>query len=140
MSEKGEKGASEEGRLLIEEIFYVGAGGFLGANARYWLGGWISDRYGAVFPYATLVINITGSFILGLFITLITERYIAPPALRLAVAIGFVGAYTTFSTFEYETLALLRSGSLLRALLNVVLSVVAGFIAVWLGARLARFL
>lgn len=115
-------------------------GGFLGANARYWLGGWISSRYGTAFPYATVVINVTGSFVLGLFMALITARYIAPPALRLAVAIGFVGAYTTFSTFEYETLALVNSGSLLRALLNVVLSVVSGFIAVWLGTRLAQLL
>jgi len=130
----------EEGRSLIEKVFYVGVGGFAGANARYWLGGWISDRYGAAFPYATLVINVTGSFILGLFMALTTERYIAPPGLRLIVAIGFVGAYTTFSTFEYETLALASSGSLLRALLNIVLSVVAGFVAVWLGARLGRFL
>ena len=130
----------EEGRALIETIFYVGIGGFLGANARYWLGGWISGRYGTAFPYATLVINVSGSFILGLFMTLITERYVAPPALRLVVAIGFVGAYTTFSTFEYETLALVNSGSLLRALLNVVLSMVAGFAAVWLGTRLAQLL
>ncbi|OGG55430.1 MAG: camphor resistance protein CrcB [Candidatus Handelsmanbacteria bacterium RIFCSPLOWO2_12_FULL_64_10] len=125
---------------MVERIIYVGIGGFIGANARYWLGGWISNRYGSTFPYATLVINITGSFILGLFMALITERYIAPPGLRLIVAIGFVGAYTTFSTFEYETLALASSGSLLRALLNIVLSVVAGFVAVWLGARLGRFL
>jgi len=118
----------------------VGIGGFIGANTRYWLGGWISNRYGATFPYATLVINVTGSFVLGLFMALITERYIAPPGLRLIVAIGFEGAYTTFSTLEYETLALASSGSLLRALLNIVLSVVSGFVAVWIGARLGRFL
>ena len=60
--------------------------------------------------------------------------------MRLALPIGFIGAYTTFSTFEYETFALLSSGSMARALLNVVLSVVVGFLAVWLGARLGRFL
>ena len=134
------KALCPRGGILIEKIFYVGVGGFVGANARYWLGGWISNRYGAAFPYATFVINVTGSFILGLFMTLITERYIAPSGLSLVVAIGFVGAYTTFSTFEYETFALVRSGSLLMALLNVVLSVVAGFVAVWLGARLGQFL
>ena len=92
------------------------------------------------FPFGTFVINITGSFILGLFMTLATERYVLPPAVRLMVPIGFVGAYTTFSAFEYETFALMRTGSFLMALLNVVLSVVAGFVAVYLGARLGRFL
>src|SRR5262249_50937923 len=95
----------EAGMALTEEtlqrIGWVGLGGFLGANARYWLGGWVAERWGTDFPWATFVINISGSFILGLFMTLITERYAFPhaPTLRLVVAIGFVGAYTTFSTF-----------------------------------------
>ena len=117
---------------------WVGLGGFLGANARYWLGGWIAERFGTQFPWGTFVINVTGSFILGLFATLITQRIIAAPHWRLLVAIGFVGAYTTFSTFEYETLTLAESGSMLRAIANVVFSVLAGFFAVWLGVKLAR--
>ena len=117
---------------------WVGLGGFLGANARYWLGGWIAERFGTKFPWGTFVINVTGSFILGLFATLITQRIIAAPHWRLLVAIGFVGAYTTFSTFEYETLTLAESGSMLRAIANVVFSVLAGFFAVWLGVKLAR--
>jgi len=120
------------------KILWVGLGGFLGANTRFWLGGWIAQRYGTAFPWGTFVINVTGAFILGLFSTLITERIIAAPNLRLLVAIGFVGAYTTFSTFEYETLTLAENGAFLRAVANIVFSVLAGFLAVWLGAKLAR--
>ncbi len=122
---------------LIKTL-WVGLGGFLGANARFWLGGWIAQRFGTQFPWGTFVINISGAFILGLFATVVSERVIAAPYWRLLVAIGFVGAYTTFSTFEYETLTLTESGALLRAIANVVFSVLAGFLAVWLGAKIAR--
>lgn len=123
---------------VLTKICWIGLGGFLGANARYWLGGWIAQRYGTLFPWGTFVVNISGSFILGLFVAVISERVIVPPYLRLLVAIGFVGAYTTFSTFEYETLALAERGSLFIALMNIVASVIAGFIAVWIGMKLGR--
>ncbi len=116
----------------------VGIGGFAGANARYWLGGWVSNRWGTAFPYATFVINVSGSFVLGLFMATVTGRFIVHPNWRLIIAIGFVGAYTTFSTFEYETMGLMEVGSVRRALLNAVGSLVAGFIAVWLGARIGQ--
>ncbi|MEI7832965.1 MAG: fluoride efflux transporter CrcB, partial [bacterium] len=90
------------------------------------------------FPWGTFVINISGCFILGLFATIVSERVIPAPQLRLLVSIGFVGAYTTFSTFEYETLRLAEGGSMLRALANILASVLVGFLAVWLGAKLAR--
>ena len=120
------------------DLWWVGLGGFFGSNLRYLVGAWAARRFGPEFPWGTLLINISGSFILGLFSTFVAERIPAPPQLRLLVAIGFVGAYTTFSTFEYETWRLVESGSLMRALANVVGSVVAGFIAVVIGARLAR--
>ena len=122
------------------DLLWVGLGGFIGANARYLVGYWAAQRYGTAFPWGTFLINVSGSFILGLFTTLVTERFSAPPQLRLLIAIGFVGAYTTFSTFEYETLQLAGSGSLLRAFANAGGSLVAGFLAVWIGARLARLL
>jgi fluoride exporter len=127
---------------VLHKVWWVGFGGFLGANARYWLGGWVQERWGSAFPWGTFVINISGSFILGLFLTLVTERYALPsaPTLRLVVAIGFVGAYTTFSTFEFETLALVSSGVWLRALGNALGSLLAGFAAVWLGVLLGRLL
>jgi len=126
----------------MQRIGWVGLGGFLGANARYWLGGWIQSRWGTAFPWATFVINITGSFVLGLFVTLITERFALRHALslRLVIAIGFVGAYTTFSTFELETLALVETATWLRAFANAFGSLFAGFVAVWLGVLLARVL
>jgi CrcB protein len=126
----------------LERIGWVGLGGFLGANARYWLGAWIQDRWGAAFPWSTFVINLSGSFVLGLFLTLLTERFAAPnpAALRLLVAVGFVGAYTTFSTFEFETLALVETATWLRAFANAFGSLFLGFVAVWLGVLLGRLL
>lgn len=126
----------------IQKTCWVGIGGFLGANARYWLGGWIQDRWGAAFPWSTFFINITGSFILGLFVTLITERFTlrSVASLRLLIAIGFVGAYTTFSTFEFETLMLVETSAWIRAFANAFGSLIAGFLSVWLGVILARIL
>ena len=116
---------------------YVGIGGFFGAIARYWVDGWISTRYRGDFPLATFVINVSGSFVLGLFMALATGRIAVDPRLRLFAAVGFVGAYTTFSTFEYETERLASSGGALLAWANVALSVGAGFLAVWIGSRIA---
>lgn len=118
----------------------VAAGGALGAVLRYYLGGSVLARTAAPFPTATFVINITGSFILGIFLTLSTERLNIGPHLKLAVAVGFVGAYTTFSTFEYETARLAEEGDFALALLNVVLSVVVGFAAVFGGIYTARLI
>lgn len=116
----------------------VGIGGFFGAVARYGIDRWISLRMGALFPYGTLVINVSGSFILGFFATTVTERFVVHPHWRLLIAVGFVGAYTTFSTFGYETHKLMEEGSVGLALLNIFLSVAAGLIAVRLGIVLGR--
>ena len=116
----------------------VAAGGALGAMLRYFIGGTVFARTLTPFPLATFIINVTGSFIVGFFLTLATERMQLSPQLRLAVAVGFVGAYTTFSTFEYETIRLLEEGRFIHAVLNVILSVGVGFIAVWGGIALAR--
>jgi fluoride exporter len=122
----------------LTKYLAVAAGGALGSALRYYLGGSALARAAAPFPTATFVINVTGSFILGFFLTLATERMNVSPHLRLAVAVGFVGAYTTFSTFEYETIRLVEEGRLIHAVLNVVLSVAVGFLAVWGGIALAR--
>ena len=114
-------------------IWWVGLGGFLGANARYLLGGFISERWGMDFPLGTFVINVTGSFILGFFMAYMQDRSWLEPRARLLFAVGFVGAYTTFSTFEYETMRLLQQGELMLASLNVFGSLLCGTIAVFAG-------
>jgi CrcB protein len=126
----------------VQSSLWVGLGGFLGANARYWLGVWITARWGTSFPWATFVINISGSFILGLLLALVLERTGMPraPVIRLVVAVGFIGAYTTFSTFELETFTLASAGSIARAAANAFGSLAAGFLAVWLGVWLGRAL
>lgn len=116
----------------------IGAGGFVGAITRYILAVWIGQRWGRIFPLGTFIINITGSFLIGLLMTLMAERFIENPQWRLFLVVGFLGAYTTFSTFEYETGALLKDGEWLYASVNVIGSVFAGFIALKLGEVIAK--
>jgi len=114
-------------------------GGALGTYARYALGRWINSQpWAEGFPYGTLVINVTGSFILGLASVVILER-LRPEyqPLYLLVGTGFCGGYTTFSTFEWETFKLVRDGSWWPALWNVLASVLVGFVGVVLGVALA---
>ena len=116
----------------------IGVGGFVGAITRYILAVWIGQRWGRSFPLGTFIINITGSFLIGLLMTLFTERFTANPQWRLLLVVGFLGAYTTFSTFEYETGALLKDSEWLIAGLNVIGSVFVGFLALKLGETIAK--
>lgn len=111
----------------------IGIGGFLGAIARYVVSAWIGQRWGRSFPLGTFAINVSGSFLIGLLMSLFTERFMVNPQWRLFLTVGFLGAYTTFSTFEYETGSLLRDGEWLVAALNIGVSVVAGFAALKIG-------
>jgi CrcB protein len=122
----------------MNKYLIIGIGGFIGSIARFWLGTYMGDRMGTRFPYGTFIINLTGSFLVGFVITVLTERTHWSPNWRYLVPIGFIGAYTTFSTFEYETFRSVQDGELLMAGLNVILSVVIGFIAVWLGVITGR--
>lgn len=128
-------------KLLINSLA-VGAAGFVGAVARYLLilvcGRWFAPT--TSFPVGTLIVNLSGSFILGWFATLAAARANFPETLRLAVATGFVGAYTTFSTFALETDQLVRHSSSWLALLNVVGSVALGLLAVRFGIWCANVL
>ncbi|MEO5953834.1 MAG: fluoride efflux transporter CrcB, partial [Chloroflexia bacterium] len=107
----------------MSEFLLIGGGAVVGANARYWLTNYFAEKFGLTFPYGTLFINITGSFLLGFVLVLIGNRLIADPGYRLLIGTGFLGAYTTFSTFSYDTLVLLERGDILPALWNVLLSV-----------------
>ncbi len=123
----------------MKEVLWVGVGGFLGANARYLLGGWIAARLGPAFPYGTFVINVSGSFVLGLVMGA-SEGHVLSPVVRLSAAIGFIGAYTTFSTWTYETMQLVENGSLLLAALNAFGSLAVGLGAVIAGLAAGRAL
>jgi fluoride exporter len=122
----------------MNKYLMVGIGGFLGAIARFWLGGYISNRMGTKFPYGTFFINCSGSFLIGFIITLLAERTHWSPNWRYLIPVGFIGAYTTFSTFEYEIFRSLEDGEWLIAGLNVGLSVIVGFACVWLGVIAGR--
>ncbi len=122
----------------LRNYLAVAAGGALGAVVRYFINGSALARVARPFPTATFFINITGSFIVGFFLTLVTERVSISLPLRLAIAVGFVGAYTTFSTFEYETAILVRERYYLTSFLYVVLSFALGLAAVWGGMMAAR--
>ena len=124
--------------MKLGALMLVGAGGFLGAVSRYLVGTAVSHRWGASWPYGTFLINITGCFAIAFFLTLVSERITVSPNWRYFFPTGFVGAYTTFSTFEYETLRLVEDGAWMRALSYVVSSVIVGFVAVLLAAWLAR--
>jgi CrcB protein len=124
----------------MQNYVIIGLGGFLGAVTRYAVSLWIGQRWGRGFPLGTFFINISGSFLIALVMSLSTERLMISPQWRLFLAVGFLGAYTTFSTFELETGNLLRDGEWIIAGLNVVLSVVAGFIALKTGEVISRMI
>ena len=120
----------------MDKLLVVLAGAGLGGVARYVAGTWIMTRYGGRFPLSTFLINVTGSFLIGVLMTLFTEQLQPHPNWRLFLVVGVLGGYTTFSSFEYETFQAVRDGEHWMGLLYVAGSVVLGYAGVWLGAAL----
>ncbi|HMK44552.1 MAG TPA: fluoride efflux transporter CrcB [Dissulfurispiraceae bacterium] len=125
---------------MLEKICVIGIGGFFGSVARYLAALWIGQHWGRNFPLGTFLVNVSGCFLIGLLMTLFTERFLVGSYWRLFFVVGFLGAYTTFSTFEYETGELLKDGEMLAAMLNIMLSVAVGFVALKMGESLAKIL
>ena len=121
------------------KILLVGLGGFCGAVARYFVSGFML-KVSAAFPWGTLVVNVLGSFLLGFLMALVTETLAISPNERLFLAIGFLGSFTTFSTFIYETNSLLEEGEFLLAGVNLFSSLLLGLFGLRLGIWLARVL
>ena len=116
----------------------IGIGGALGSVLRFWVGTYIGSKLGARFPYGTLFINLTGSFLIGVLVTVVGAKAQWSPYWTYLLPIGFIGGYTTFSSFEYETLRTIQDGQIGLGLLYVGASVVVGFAAVWGGIVAGR--
>jgi fluoride exporter len=122
----------------VQKYFFIAAGGALGSLARYWVGTTVAGKLGTRFPYGTFVINITACIIIGFSLVFLERHTELSPAWRFFIPIGFVGAYSTFSTFEWETFTNLQAGAFFMAALYVVSSFVLGLAAVWCGVLIAR--
>jgi fluoride exporter len=122
----------------LQTVLLISLGAILGANLRYFVAQYVARLIPSSFPYGTLVINISASFLLGLFLIWTTERVIADPRWRIFFAVGFCATYSTYSSYAFETFALFEKGQLPMALLNILVTNVVCFVAVILGAALAR--
>ena len=119
---------------------WIALGAVVGASARYFISGYIARVFASGFPYGTLIINLSGTLLLGFFLVWTTERVLVDARWRLLIAIGFCGSYTTFSSFAFETFALVEQGQWLLVALNVIASNLLCLVLVLAGAALARWL
>jgi CrcB protein len=122
-------------------ILFVGVGGFFGSIGRYVLSGAVYQMFPNLhFPIGTTVVNILGCFLIGVVTALVEVRNLLSPEVRVFLLIGLLGGFTTFSTFGYETIALLRDGAFLTGLANVLIQVIIGISAIWLGFNIIRYI
>jgi CrcB protein len=122
-------------------MLFVGVGGFFGSIGRYLLSGAVHQLFPNLhFPIGTTVVNVSGCFLIGFITALVEVRNLLSPEVRVFLLIGMLGGFTTFSTFGYETIALLREGAFLSGLANVLIQVVVGLTAVWLGYNVVRLI
>lgn len=122
------------------KLFLIGLAGFIGTLSRYWMSGVVAKRYGETFPWGTLLVNLVGCFLVGLLFYLLQERFLVNQTMRTVVLIGFLGGFTTFSSFGLQTFTLLQDGQFGLAALNVTASNVVGMLLVWAGYTLAKIL
>jgi len=122
----------------LQKYLFIAAGGALGSIARFWVGLTVARRMGTKFPYGTFIINITACIIIGFSLAFLGRRTELNPAWRFLIPVGFVGAYSTFSTFEWETFSNLQTGAFFIAALYVALSFFLGLVGVWCGVVIAR--
>src|SRR5665213_875777 len=130
----------QERSRTLQKYLLIAAGGALGSMARYWVAGTLSGRAGTRFPWGTFVVNITACVIIGFTITWLGRHIELSRAWLYLIPVGFIGAYSTFSTYEWETFTMMEAGELAIALLYVLSSVALGLAAVWVGAKLASAL
>lgn len=124
----------------MPKIAALGAGSLAGGFARYYLAGFIYRLLGTSFPYGTLVVNLIGCFLIGFLATLAEEKFLLEPNARLLLMVGFCGAFTTFSTFMLETANLMKDGQTFQAFLNLLASVILGFLVFRLGVFLGELI
>jgi fluoride exporter len=122
----------------LQKYLLIAIGGALGSIARFWVGSTVAGRMGTRFPYGTFIVNLSACIILGFSLAFLDRRSAFNPAWRLLLPVGFVGAYSTFSTFEWEAFANLQTGAFLITAFYVVLSIVLGLAGVWCGVAFAK--
>jgi len=122
----------------MSKIILIGLAGFIATLSRYWMSDVVAKRYGETFPMGTLVVNLIGCFLVGLLFYLLQERYLVNQTVRTVVLIGFIGGFTTFSSFGLQTFTLLQDGEFGLAVLNLIASNFVGLFLIWAGYSLAR--
>ena len=124
--------------MNLTNLAAVVAGAGIGGGVRYLLTEWLSERWGAAFPWGTLVVNVSGAFVLGVLVALSADRGVIPPAWRLFLGVGILGGYTTFSTLSFESVALIQRGLVTQGALNMFGSAILGLVAVFAGMLVGR--
>ena len=122
------------------KIFFIGLAGFIGTLTRYWMSGAVARRYGETFPAGTLVVNLLGCFLVGLLFYILQERFLVNQTVRTVILIGFLGGFTTFSSFGLQTFTLLQEREVGLALLNLGIANAGGMLLVWAGYTLGKII
>jgi fluoride exporter len=131
----GGRGKAED---ILRNYLLVFAGGGIGAALRYWVAGIVHGRFGVLFPLGTLSVNILGCVTIGLLMSLLEERFLVYPGLRLFLTVGVLGGFTTFSSFSYETIAMLREGQIFYSGINIAASLCACLCGTWVGLHIGK--